>query len=487
MHPEPSSPSNPPETNVVTRPDVGRPTELVADIEERQLRVARFKPRILLLPAIFLVAITATLWISEIRTGALNLYLSVAWSLYAPLAIIGILGAFRTRRLEVARSDARVGNLVVFVIPTIARGGNMPALRRTVASILCFAPRNLTNFRVDVIADEGAEGIEELRDLYGDEHDVRVVVVPDDYTTPNRTKYKARANHYALTRRDAAGESRPDVFVYHLDDDTSVSSDTIASIAQFIAEDDGSYDLAQGALAFPHDLSSSRFTVHADAIRPADDFTRFQFFTGWIGRPLIGLHGEHLLIRASAESEIGWDFGETKVEDAKFALFFTQSGRRSAFLPGFSYGASPTGLSDFIKQRRRWAGGLIGLAFDGDIAARYRAALAYAALNWAFGPFQHLFVVLTVALALGVVNTSPAAIWILFIWTFNLSYILWQYVEGLRVNLMATQGTPLLWPRALLMVPGIFVFSAVEAYAALLGVYDLATGRTGFEVIDKPS
>ncbi|HEX6208499.1 MAG TPA: glycosyltransferase family 2 protein [Actinomycetota bacterium] len=419
--------------------------------------------------------------------GALNWYLTFAWSFFLPLVLIGLLGGARVRDRLTSRYEGQVSDLVIFLIPTVARRDVLPALHRVVDSVLLYAPANLRRFRVDLVVDEGSDGIPELEAVYGDHPLVRILVVPKEYETPGGAIHKARATHYALLVRDAEGESGPDVFVYHLDDDTGVGGDTISSIAEFIADDDGTYDLAQGVLAFPHHLASSTFCAYADSIRPGDDVTRFRFFTGVLGKPLGGLHGEHLLVRASVESEIGWDFGGTKVEDAHFAMRFAARGHRSKALDSCSYGASPSSLRDLITQRRRWASGLIQLIFDRSIPLRTKPFIAYSVLLWITGFFYHPVLMLALASAVGPgANTSPVLAVVTPIWAVNLAFILTQYLEGLRVNLATTQGRPRRLRAALLMIPGFYVFTAVEAYAAALGLKDAILGRRDFQVIRKP-
>lgn len=207
-----------------------------------------------------------------------------------------------------------------------------------------------------------------------------------------------------------------------------------------------------------------------------------------LGSPLAGLHGEHLLCRASTEDEIGWDFGEhVKVEDAYFGLFFSlKNPGRSTFLSSCSYGASPASASDLVKQRRRWAAGLFGLLFDPQLPIKVKMPLCYSILNWSSGLFQHVGLVLIAAYLLGSLNTSPVFEWVMLVWCFSLAYQLWMYVEGLRVNLEASQAkrwkySILPWLVTILMP----IFSLVEAWAATLGLLDFLRRKKGFEVISK--
>ena len=449
-----------------------------------------FRPRLVAFLVLY-VAILAVVWpITDTGSGnvtPLTYYITAAWSSYLPLSLIGLIGALSVRRASPSTFNGAVDGKVVFVVPTVGRFDVVPALTRVVDSILRFAPSNLTNFRIDVALDEGAEATEHLIQLYQDRPDVRVVIVPASYQTRNGTRYKARANHYLVDLRTREGESRGDVFVYHLDDDTSVGRDTVASIAEFIASDTGQYHVAQGVLTYPRELTTNHFTWLADSVRPADDLTRFHFFTQLLRKPLAGFHGEHLLVRASVEAEIGWDFGSAvKVEDAYFALTFVERyPHHSRFLNSVCYGASPATVRDLVKQRRRWAAGLFALAFDRQFDWRSKVPLVYAMANWGFGLFQHVGVVLLFAYLLGTMNTSPLIQVVSVIWAFNMSFILWMYMEGLRMNVAVSFRKRRYVGNLLATFMLLPLMSMAEAWSATLGLYDFVTRKQGFDVIIK--
>ncbi len=418
----------------------------------------------------------------------LNVYLTYAWASYLPIALIGIIGAIGSLRLKNPPFEGKVTQPVIFMIPTIARLDTVPALKRVVDSILLCAPQHLSSFTIHIITEEDAVGIPDLQRVYRFHPQVTLIIVPAAYRTVNGTKYKSRANQYALEYRHAYDLDRNDVFVYHGDDDTGIGPDTIWSIAHFLKEKSGRYDLAQGVLTYPHQLCPSWFCKLADSLRPADDLTRFLFFTGLLGRPLAGLHGEHLLVRASVEHTIGWDFGASvKVEDAYFGMYFSQRyPGRSTFLPSCSYGASPATVSDLVKQRRRWAAGLFALFFDRRISIPAKWSLCYATFNWVAGILQHVGVVLILSYFFNGFNTSPAFQVFIYVWCFNLAYFLWLYLEGLRMNLDASQAarwTYFVLPWIVIMLMPAFSF--VEAWAALLGLKDFLLKKKGFEVISK--
>jgi len=237
------------------------------------------------------------------RRTPLNYFLSVVWSGYAPLTVIGMIGAFslraqqrrgrwfmadnandvpmtseteltlRMRRNKPLRSEyeGRSNHLLVVTVPTLLAKGNQPALERVLLSLLMHLPANFNRFHVDVIT-EGSVDLQPLQEWikrYGRMAEpIRIVNVPSDYTTPLGARFKTRANQFAMESRRRAGENTKDCYVYHLDDDTHIGKDTAASLAEFIELDGDRFYLAQGILTFPHELTPSKFCRLADSIRP---------------------------------------------------------------------------------------------------------------------------------------------------------------------------------------------------------------------------
>ncbi len=418
-------------------------------------------------------------------------HLAVAWSLYAPIAIVGVLGALHLHRgsggrIPCSQFSCITERKVIFTVPSLCRLDTTNALRRVLNSIIDHAPKNLANWRIDLVTEEGAdEGfVTQLRQW----PHVRVLVVPATYETPNGARFKTRANHYAMEDRRRHHENDDETYVYHLDDDTHVGRDTVASLAEFIHRHHGGFYLAQGTLTFPRELTPSCLAWYCDAIRPADDFTRFAFFTGKLGRPLGGLHGEHVIIRADIEDEIGWDYRDTVIEDAYFGLEFAQRyPGRSTTLNSFSYGASPSSVKELVRQRRRWSEGLLRLVFKRSLPWRAKFPLFFSVLCWAAAPLQYMPLMVSVGFLLGV-PTLPPLPWIIGLWAAGVAMLMWQYCEGLKVNMAASGDQRRTWWRSILCIPGLYLFTAIETYAALLGIIRfLGIGRQReSEVIAKP-
>lgn len=440
--------------------------------------------------AVAVVAAAGGWWVAAPGTTWLNVYATVAWSAGLPFTLMGLFGAWRSRALRPPQFRGQLPNLVIFEIPTIGRLDTFPALDRVVRSIRAWAPWALAAWRIDIITEETAEGQAALCAWYEGLPEVRVLTVPRFYLTPRGTRYKARANHFGVEQRIVDGESRPDVWVYHLDDDTAVGLDTITAIAQHIAERGATHYLAQGVLAFPHELAPSWWVRVADAIRPTDDLARFFVFTGLWGRPWLGLHGENLLIRADIEYQVGWDFGASAtVEDAYFGLRFAEMyPGRAAFLPAYTYGASPPHVGALIRQRKRWFQGMARLLLDPMVPTRAKWALGPSVLFWATAATRHVVVVLALAFLLGVDNTSPVWRPVAVIWGLDFAYWVWAYWQGWHANQRAGGGLRRRgdWLRVIGMVGTIPLMTAVEAAAALWGVWGVIVKAQGFDVIAKP-
>ena len=127
--------------------------------------------------------------ITSAEQTPLNYFLSVVWSLYAPILVIGLIGAFslrkqqrrgpksgadtasvvpmtskskgshRMRRNKPLRSEykGRSDRLLIVTVPTLLADGNLPALQRVLLSLLMNLPAHFDRFYVDVITEGDVE------------------------------------------------------------------------------------------------------------------------------------------------------------------------------------------------------------------------------------------------------------------------------------------------------------------------------------------
>jgi beta-1,4-mannosyltransferase len=478
-----------------------RPTNTPILDRFRPIRTAAPKPLLLVLIVNAVTFLELRLYLPQAGPAGLllGLYASVVWALpvgITSLAACGALLAARDMRAFAQLSPPRpVSGLVIVQIPTIGRHDVIPALSRVVESFETYMPRSFTRWRVDVVAEESCEASAELERLASP--NVRILYVPARYRTAHGAQRKARANQWVNELRQRVGEARSDVWVLHMDDDTGIGPDTPPAVARVINENPvhrpQRADLAQGVLTYPRAFARRPWPWLADAIRPGSDVSLFRASTGG-GRPFIGVHGELLLVRASTEAAIGWDFGRhlSITEDANFALLYASTRRvsRSTWFPARCYGSSPETMRDLVAQRCRWSRGLLHVVFNRSIPLRSRALLGYALTAWLLGPFQHFALLLAVGALIGHANTSPLLPALTIVWAWNMGVVVWIYAEGLRCNARASghRHVPLRYWLALLAIPA---FTLVEGWAGFRGLIHFVRDRRGrgdaelFHVIPK--
>jgi egghead protein (zeste-white 4 protein) len=445
---------------------------------------------------IFPLALGASWWAWQRHpgVGVIGWVTSVLWTLPLSSSVIGLAGGIVSRRRLRRRSlpaPRVIFGLLVVVVPTIGRWDTCPALERVVRSYLEHLPVLFKHVRVDLVVEERCEALIQIRKMAGPL--VRIVVVPRDYRPPDGTRFKARAAHYAHELRISEGEARDDVWLLHMDDDTGVGPDTAQAVSRFVTAQQlagsAGLHLAQGVLTYPREYGRNRLIWMADAIRPACDISLFVMTTGG-GTPRAGLHGELLLVRASVEAKIGWDFGPGSiVEDAEFALRFSDLfPGRSDWFGARCYGASPATLLDLFRQRERWSWGLITLCADRALPLRHRVLLLHNVLVWVWGPFQHIGVILAAGALLGDLNTLPVTSALLPIWALNVTYTVWLYWEGLKINAASSARPGRRWwePAAVLLLLPLFSFwEAIGVFRGLLRW--LRHSEPTFTVISKPA
>jgi len=467
---------------------------------ELHRRLARWRPAYWPLFLAYLFTLVSTGWFADPNSGVLGWPLTVLWTWPVLATLIGIVGIRRTRKsLRKTRARwsgdklTRSEDFLIVVVSTIGRHDTYPALERSVLSYVAYLPSCFPRLRIDIVIDEGCEATGRIARLAAGSELIRLLTVPTRYRTPNGTRFKARASHYSHELRIREHEDRDDVWVLHMDDDTGVGPDTALAMARFIEEQfqagGDAKHMAQGILTYPREHAGNRLTWLADSARPAEDVARFSAWTGG-GTPRAGLHGELLLIRASIEATIGWDFGpRTIVEDAEFALIFSaRYAGRSAWFGGRSYGASPACLRDFIRQRERWAWGLAALVFNRSLQLRNRLLLGYSVMSCVVGPIQNVGIIALVSILIRDTNTSPVVLFVVPLWALNMAYVIWMYWEGLRLNAGVSGGGRRKWWEPWAVILLIPIFGLMEGLGGLRGFVKFARRTENkFVVIAKPS
>ncbi len=270
-------------------------------------------------------------------------YIWLIWLFGIPIYYSLAYEIIRYRKVMVKKTFVPINpKRMIFQITTI---GNMEIVQDSVDNINRICKEvGYENYRIDVVSevDESFEG-------------AVTVTVPQNYSTFNHAKYKARALHYAIERREEKGENTSDTWIYHLDDESMITKQGLLSILDHA--DNNREPIAEGLITYPNKINvGSKLVKYLDAVRPTFCYTCCAMLKSQ-GKPE-WLHGSNLLLRADIEKNIGWDFPETCAEDSLFGyVAHKKYGGIFGWHGGVLEEQSPFTFSDFIKQRQRWIKG----------------------------------------------------------------------------------------------------------------------------------
>lgn len=271
-------------------------------------------------------ALGATLWASAAVASLIALYM-----------LIGLVG-FALYRPKAADEEAEN---VLFSITTIGSESIRPALMEAIDHHLEVFP----DYELYVTVDEGADLEAELT------ADARVttIVVPDEFTC--RAEAKGRAIQYFI---ESVVADHPDHWVAFIDDDNKILDRQI--LREIPYYDERGYGAANAVLYPRPGRSTATFVM--DHLRTLDDLTVFRAFTGLLGRPYVGFHGELLTARADVLLDVTFD-RPSIVEDYAFAARLIERGIPTWQTASRVSILSPHTIHDLFRQRRRWYLGLL--------------------------------------------------------------------------------------------------------------------------------
>lgn len=380
----------------------------------------------------------------------------------------------------IANAGRLMGKKVVFILPT--SGKNLKTVAKSVHSVVYWGES--VRHKLDdipavmswVVAEEdnymdNLEYYEDIRRI-----GCRVIVVPKNFQTANKTQYKARALTYVLEVMRQEQLATENVWIYHQDDETMVGEDSMFGIMDFIQS------------ASPTDVYAAGIIIYADGWRvtvsqaqePARSYDdmRILFTTKTKGMLSFGHHGSHLLVRADAEERIGWDFGNVKTEDWLFGLKLCQEYRPTkTILKGFGYEKPPLTVKDLLRQRRRWAQGALQVLRRRDVRLRYRLAALYGVVSW-LSALPSL-----IAFLLNIINPTGG----LFIGSGALAGFTWfslfkYYQKGYELNKPYMKGLEKTLKNKVKSVSAIAFGMLLESFSPW---YALVRPAKDFEVIAK--
>jgi egghead protein (zeste-white 4 protein) len=231
------------------------------------------------------------------------------------------------------KAMVRAKNIEI-VIVSIANSKVRNSLYETISNI------EKLNVKFHLLVDEGAELISELSMS-------NMIIVPKAYKP--FLVAKGRAMNYFIENY-----VQGDKWYGFVDDDNLVLD------TEFLYEIP--YYEQHGYVAMNPLLvmrkGKSNFTYIMDSIRLFDDLTVYRFFTGLLGRPFVGLHGELLCAKGETLKEIGYNYN-TITEDFHFSTELIKRGYKTWQSDTRVSLKSPNNLHDLMRQRSRWFKGIV--------------------------------------------------------------------------------------------------------------------------------
>jgi len=386
---------------------------------------------------------------------------------------VGLFGTFTYRHPTTLDDVQPINRTICWRIVT--SGKNINVVLRTIRRCQSeMAKLPLATYIIEVVMDYG----DNILLLPKHDKDVRVIIVPKDYRTPNNSRFKARALHYALLHSSISDTT----WVVHLDEETQPTSSSIKGICKFIRQEELSQELhvGQGGLLYHREWEKYPFLTLADTVRTGDDFARF-YFQHRLGVTIFGLHGSFIVVRNDVEKATGgFDFGPQGdiTEDAFWAVKGMENGLRCAWVEGYLEEQSCMSFLDFLRQRRRWFQGLIKVSLHVPVKLRWRLCLGLNTMLWGLAPFAMLYTFGNLFYHVGI---NPI---IRFLASYSFATFATLYITGLKANMdehgITGWGTrTILTLLQFLLLP---VFATMEGLGVLWAMF---TPVRGFQVVKK--
>ncbi len=299
----------------------------------------------------------------------LSNYLWLVWLFGIPIYYSLAYEIIKYRKILIKKTFVPINpKRMIFQITTI---GNMEIVQESIDNINRICKEvGYNNYRIDIVSEVD----ESFRGAF-------TMTVPQNYSTINHAKYKARALQYAVEQREKNRENTADVWIYHLDDESMITKQGLLSILDHA--DNNREPIAEGLITYPNKIDvGSKLVKYLDAVRPTFCYTCCAWLE--LKKKPDWLHGSNLLLRADIEKSIGWDFPDTCAEDSLFGyIAYKKYGGIFGWHGGVLEEQSPFTFRDFIKQRQRWIKGTIENLERMEIWEKTKTV--YRLVSWSLG------------------------------------------------------------------------------------------------------
>jgi len=189
------------------------------------------------------------------------------------------------------------------------------------------------------------------------------LVLPKEYSTPNRTMLKARGLHYAVERRRLGWNVKPGkTFIVHYYEESVMVPDELRKLIAVLATTEKR--IMEGPIYYPLEyVEASQICRGMEANRPVGCFECRRVMEK--GTPL-HLHGSNLVVEEEFENDLGWDIGVLDgqaliAEDYVFGMnaFLLGGGEAFGWHGCVMLEQPPFSVKSAFKQRHRWITGVL--------------------------------------------------------------------------------------------------------------------------------
>ena len=269
------------------------------------------------------------------------------WFSTIPVAFLTLIRFVRNRKTLIEKDLRRIYNdpIIIFQITTRS-ATKTKVVERGINSIIRASNEiNYSNYKISVVTEDEND-IKNVGKLKNSE----IIVVKREYKT-NAIK-KARALQYAVEYRKNTSENTKNFWIFHMDDESYVTNQTLLSLLKYIREGKGV--ASEGPIVYPLKFERANpITALAESVRP---FGCYDCVSQMTNPPPLHLHGSNLLVRSDIEDTIGWNFGETLAEDQVFGykIYERYGANALGWHGGILLEQPPLNIKDHFMQRRRW-------------------------------------------------------------------------------------------------------------------------------------
>jgi len=278
-----------------------------------------------------------------------NAFIAVAmffWLSYVPVATVSVWKIIKNRKLLVEGDLSRsfIDSSLIFQITTRS-ATKTSVVRRGIRSIINAAHEiSFSNYQICIVTDDPQDQWTLRKER------CEILVVQKSYHTD--AIKKGRALQYAVDHRRQTEKNTSKRWIFHMDEESYVTPQTILALLKFIASGRGV--VSEGPIFYPLKFdSANRLTAIAESVRP---FACYDCVSQMTSPPPLHMHGSNLLVRSDVEDDIEWKFGHTLAEDQMFGYKVHQKyGHGSmGWHGGILLEQPPLNLKDHFFQRRRW-------------------------------------------------------------------------------------------------------------------------------------